>query len=97
MAVQVYVLSVPNVGNHSSKLPDSDHYFVRDLVLRLQIGQTNADGSPLNRCFPTDTKVASAVLSNNAARMVLVWHDCSRADTAWHVSAACCAVPRPQS
>ena len=47
------MLSVPSVGAQSSRAPDSDHYFVRDLVLRLQIGQTNADGSPLNRCWPT--------------------------------------------
>ena len=43
------MLSVPSVGITGPKTPDSDHYFVRDLVLRLQIGQTNPDGSPLNR------------------------------------------------
>ena len=46
---QVFVLSVPSVGMVGPKTPDTDHYFVRDLVLRLQIGQTNPDGSPLNR------------------------------------------------
>ena len=51
--VQVYVLSVPSVGVHGSKTPDYDHYFIRDLVVRLQIGQMNPDGSPLNRCVST--------------------------------------------
>ena len=48
--VQVYVLSVPSVSASGSKMPEHDHYFVRDLVVRLQIGQINEDGSPLNRC-----------------------------------------------
>ena len=43
------MLSVPSVGVTGPKMPDADHYFVRDLVLRLQIGQTNPDGTPLNR------------------------------------------------
>ncbi|KAK9803551.1 hypothetical protein WJX73_008351 [Symbiochloris irregularis] len=47
---QVYVLSVPAAGQPGNgRTPDAEHYFIRDLVVRLQAGQVNPDGSPLNR------------------------------------------------
>ena len=51
VCAQVYVLSVPTAGQPGhGRTPDSEHYFIKDLVVRLQAGQVNADGSPLNRC-----------------------------------------------
>ena len=70
-ARQVFVLSVPTAGQPGhGRTPDPEHYFIKDLVVRLQAGQVNDDGSPLNRCF----------LANKSARRC---HSMAR--TAYHL------------